>query len=71
MKVTAPMDGLNLSPGFRCVTSAPKKITGSWNTLGGLNKNYGLDTKSVYTNFFWKLSTISDTNLGVTKIDHR
>ena len=71
MKVTAPMDGLVLSPGLGCVTPAPKKITGSWNTLGGLNKNYGLNTKSVYTNFFWQLSTISDTNLSVAKIDHR
>ena len=46
MKLTAPMDGLVSSRGLGCVTPAPKKITGSWNTLGGLNKNYGLNTKS-------------------------
>ena len=71
MKLTAPMDGLASSLGLGCVTSAPKKITGSWNTLGGLNNNHGLNTKSVYTNFFWRHNTISDTNLSVTKMDHR
>ena len=71
MTLTAPTDGLVSSRGLGCVTPAPKKITGSWNTLGGLNKNHGPNTKSVYNNFFWHCSTtFSDTNLNVTKIDH-
>ena len=71
MTLTAPTDGLVSSRGLGCVTPAPKKITGSWITLGGLNKNHGPNTKSVYANFFWHCSTtFSDTNLNVTKIDH-
>ena len=42
MKLTAPMDGLDLSRGPGCDTPAPKNITGSWNILGGLNIKYGL-----------------------------
>ena len=38
------MDGLNLSPGPGCVTPAPKNITSSLNTSGGLNVNYKLYT---------------------------
>ena len=49
-RLTAPVDWLVSSRGLGCVTPAPKNITGSWNTLGGLNKKYGLYTKSVYTN---------------------
>lgn len=68
MRLTAPMDGLVSSRGLGCVTPAPKKITGSWNTLGGLNKNYGPNKKLVYTNFFWHQSTaFSDTNLSMIK----
>ena len=37
-RLTAPMDGLNLSRGPGCDTPAPKNITGSWNTFGGLNR---------------------------------
>ena len=36
------MDGLNLSRGPGCDTPAPKNITGSWNTFGGLNRKSGL-----------------------------
>ena len=71
MKLTAPMDGLVSSRSLGCVTPAPKKITGSWNTLGGLNKNYRINTKSVYTDFFWQHNTIRDTNLSLTTIDQR
>ena len=39
MRLTAPMDGFVWSPGVGCVTPAPRNITGSWNILGGLNKN--------------------------------
>ena len=42
MRLTAPMDGLNLSRGPGCDTPAPKNITGSWNTFGGLNRKSGL-----------------------------
>ena len=44
IRPTAPMDGLNLSPGPGCVTPAPKNITSSLNTSGGLNVNYKLYT---------------------------
>ena len=39
IKRTAPMDGLDSSRGPGCDTPAPKKITGFWNILGGLNIN--------------------------------
>ena len=48
MKLTAPMDGLVLSWGPGCVTPAPRNITGSWNILDGLNKNYWLHTITDY-----------------------
>ena len=42
IRLTAPMDGPDLSRGPGCDTPAPKNITGSWNILGGLNIKYGL-----------------------------
>ena len=40
MGLTAPMDGPLSSLGSGCVTPAPRIITGAWNILGGLNKNW-------------------------------
>ena len=42
IRPTAPIDGLDLSPGPGCATSAPKNITSSLNTFRGLNVNYKL-----------------------------
>ena len=39
MRLTAAIDGLDLSPDLGCVTPTPKNITGSWNSIGGLNIN--------------------------------
>lgn len=39
MRLTAAIDGLDLSPDLGCVTPAPKNITGSRNILGGLSKH--------------------------------
>ena len=44
IRLTAPMDGLDLSAGPGCDTPAPKNITGSLNTFRGLNVNYKLYT---------------------------
>ena len=54
MKLTAPMDGLDLSRGPGCDTPAPKNITGSWNILGGLNRKYGLFYSLFYVNTQYK-----------------
>ena len=42
IRPTTPIDGLDLSPGPGCATSAPKNITSSLNTFRGLNVNYKL-----------------------------
>ena len=42
MRLTAAMDGLDISRGPACDTPAPKNITGSLNILGGLNRKYRL-----------------------------
>ena len=49
IRLTAPMDGLDLSPGPGCVTPAPKNITVSLNTSRGLNVNYKLYTARLNT----------------------